>query len=606
MMTPAASTSQHDHSLSVTRFDLLICGILLCIGAIQLVFPQKGSTFNSGDTTYLELARSLVRYHWYGFDFRPEAVLPPGFPAMLAVLLVLVGDSHATLIRAVIVFGTFGLLLTYFLLRRAQGTVAASTICLLIATSPGWFNFASTLVFSDVPYLFFSTATLLLVARLDDTQRANRLVAIFVATAGCLVVSLLTRSSGVALVAGMVAWIASSFWFCRDRATTRLRRFGGLVVLGLLVQLAWSAWAKPREVNEWPIGGWPKPYLAQLMIKSGNEPELGASSITDLPARIEQNTADTVAELDYLIFRKGKLEENWFMPWIIGPIVLAIIGLTSSVWRSGGALYDWYFVIYEAMFLVWPWDFEFRFLIPVAPLACLYIWRGCKLVLGWMRSRRRASAAFAGAVAFICCAAAAHSCGAASRSCGVSPAQGYAAIVFWLIVAALAATALFSRGTIFNRTLTSLSTQVGAIALGILVALGAVRQIALARANNTFDVTRHPGYPQVQAALWLREHTPGTAVVMARQLDVVYHYASRRVVWFPPSADAEMLMNGIMKYHVDFVVVVERGDATYWRPGEDRCFERLIDRYPSRFALVQQGTRERVYAVVRPRDPHSS
>jgi hypothetical protein len=87
---------------------------------------------------------------------------------------------------------------------------------------------------------------------------------------------------------------------------------------------------------------------------------------------------------------------------------------------------------------------------------------------------------------------------------------------------------------------------------------------------------------------------------MARQWDVAYHYADRKVVWFPPSTDADLLLDGILKYRVDFVVVVTRGKDSYWRPDEDRCFQSLVDRYPANFVLVQTGDREKVYAVVHP------
>jgi hypothetical protein len=46
-----------------------------------------------------------------------------------------------------------------------------------------------------------------------------------------------------------------------------------------------------------------------------------------------------------------------------------VLGLGYSFRKTGGGLLEWYFVSYEAMFLFWPWDFELRFALPVAPLA---------------------------------------------------------------------------------------------------------------------------------------------------------------------------------------------------------------------------------------------
>src|SRR5262249_28758980 len=71
---------------NVGRFDLAVGGLLVGIGALQFAFCQAGTAFYTGDTSYLELARSIVAWRPYGFDFRPETMLPPGFPALLALL----------------------------------------------------------------------------------------------------------------------------------------------------------------------------------------------------------------------------------------------------------------------------------------------------------------------------------------------------------------------------------------------------------------------------------------------------------------------------------------------------------------------------------------
>jgi len=136
--------------------------------------------------------------------------------------------------------------------------------------------------------------------------------------------------------------------------------------------------------------------------------------------------------------------------------------------------------------------------------------------------------------------------------------------------------------------------------LGVLIANGLVHQIGVARRNRAFEVSKATTYPDIIAAQWIHAHVPSTAVIMARQWDVTYHYADRKVVWFPPSTDADLLLDGILNHHVDFVVVVTRGKNTYWRPGEDQCFQSLVDHYPAHFVLVQAGDREKVYAVVHP------
>jgi hypothetical protein len=527
---------------NIDRFDLSVGALLVVMGALQFAFCEAGTSFHGGDTTYLELARSIIAWRPYGFDFRAETMLPPGFPALLALLQLAVGESHLRLVRAMVVATTLAFLLAYWLLRRRLGRGAAAGICVLLASSPVFFRFASTTVFSDMPYFVTSMGALLIVDQLDRSSPTRRRTGLLCLAALLIVGSLLIRTSGLALVIGIVTWIAATFWFDRPLAVSRLRKFGGLVLCGVLVQLAWSTWATPRQFSEWPIGGYPKPYLAQLTVKNGNEPERGAASLRDIPARVVHNVTDRAAALDYLATGKGTFATRWFLPWIAGPILLIVVGLAVSIRRSGGTLAEWYFIIHEVIYLLWPWDFEIRFFLPVAPLACLYVCRG------------------------------AEACLTLARRLGVWPGERVRRVT---VVAAM---------TVFVA----------------LVANGLVRETEVARNNRAFELTKSTAYPDVFASQWIHEHAPAGAVVMARQWDVAYHYADRKVVWFPPSADADLLLDGIFKYHVDFVIVVTRGTSSYWKPDEDQCFQSLVDRYPGHFVLVQTGDREKVYAVVHP------
>src|SRR5215813_499380 len=480
-------------SRKADRLDVVVAGLLVVIGALQCVFCQAGTAFYSGDTSYLELARSIVAGHSYGFDFRAETMLPPGFPALLALLQLAAGESHLQLVRAMVIATTLAFLVAYVLVRRTHGRWVAAGICLLLMSSPVFFRFASRTVLSDMPYFLTSMGALLVAAQLDRARTTSRRMFLSCLAALLISASLLIRTSGIALVVGIVVWIGATFWFNRARGVVRLKTFGGLVVCGMLVQLAWSNWATPRRVDEWPVDGYPRPYVEQLAVRNGNEPELGRATLADIPGRIAQNITDRSAALDALATgHTGSrlIAVRWFLPWILGPVVLIVIGLVRSIRGSGGTLAEWYFIFHEAIYLLWPWDFEIRFFLPVAPLACLYAWRGVQGCLTVVRRRLR------------------------------WPSPGV-------------------RQTMETVTLAL---------VGVLIANGLVHQIGLARQNRAFDVSKATSYPDIIAAQWIRAHVPSSAVIMARQWDVAYHYADRRVVWFPPSTDADLLLDGILNH----------------------------------------------------------
>jgi len=86
-------------------------------------------------------------------------------------------------------------------------------------------------------------------------------------------------------------------------------------------------------------------------------------------------------------------------------------------------------------------------------------------------------------------------------------------------------------------------------------------------------------------------------VVAARRVPLVYHYAHRKVIWFPPMTNAELLMAGLRKHHIRYVIVIER-DFNYYRPPDEYCFKIVSDAYPEAFRLVEQEKQVRIYEVV--------
>ena len=128
-------------------FDVVVYALLAFLGLLQFVFYQRGSEFYSGDTSYLELARSLALKGSYSFDFRPETMLPPGFPLMLAAVGPVLGWSHSALVRFMPIFSTLGFMAAYQLLRRDAGRVVAAGVCLILDSSRPVFWFATTMVY---------------------------------------------------------------------------------------------------------------------------------------------------------------------------------------------------------------------------------------------------------------------------------------------------------------------------------------------------------------------------------------------------------------------------------------------------------------------------
>jgi hypothetical protein len=579
--------------VSITPSDTIAALAILLSLIAYVTFHQRGAAFYGGDASYLALARS-VRAGGYTFNFRRETMLPPGFPAILALLIGTIGESHATLICAMAVFLALGLGASYLLMRREEGARFAAYVMVVMCASPVIFRMTTAGVMSDVPYLLTSMTTLVLAGRMAARSSLRpQGVMQSIACAALLFASVLIRSAGITLILGIVAWLFVSFIVAREDAIKRCRVFVLVLTAGLLAQGAWMYWVHRNELAaEWPIGGYPQSYVAQLRVRNGNEPELGYATPADIPKRILGNLEEqTVGLVELTTGKGGRLPHKWFTPWVFIPVPLILIGLWKSIQRRGGAPHDWYFVAHQAMYLLWPWDFEIRFIVPVAPLACLYLYRGGRTLAEWVTEepQRIAQIVLRTALFF----------GAVATAYGWQHPglRAKAAVAPWLSLAVgiMAYRRLSVRFT--NGETSRIWTLGPTAALAAILVVDGASVAATANANLTFDLTRQPTYQQIVAAKWLASHTPRATIIMARQMDVVNLYSGRKVVWFPPISNPDILLDGIRAHHVGYVLVFDRGPDTYWRPAEGDCFANLVRRYPEAFALVQQGPFERIYAV---------
>ena len=389
-----------------------------------------------------------------------------------------------------------------------------------------------------------------------------------------------------------------------------MKRFLIPLVLGLVAQLGWSGWAQRHEALEWQLPGYPGSYVSQLRVKDGQHPELGLAHVSDIPNRMGRNVVMQAAGFAQLLIRRN-ISKFWSSPAICGVVIVIAVGLASSL-RDAGQLHDWYFLWYECIFLVWPWDYRDRFIIPVVPLACLYLWRGGNAIKNHLiQQPQRAGLAFAILGTFLCVCSAAFALRLAGFPVTPDHARGdhlqaIAATVFWGALAILGFVVLklqrndappLARITQVSESLFPFSfALVATLAVAFLVVSGVKNIMAIGRFRSNPDITKELLYPEIEASDWIRTHEPPNLLVMAREPEFVFHYSHEPTVWFPPISDPKVLMDGIQRHHVELVVVAHHPQS-YWLPPEDTCFRSLQQAYPSEFRLIHSGPDNWVFQV---------
>ncbi len=588
-----------DHREKRSTYDSFIYASCVSLGAIQFLFYERCDYFVSMPT-YYELARSLVEQGFYGYDGRPETIFPPGCAALIALVWICFGNSYSTLIHAMAVFATLFLITSYELLRRQVGRSPAAAISLIIGTSPFFFHFSTHGLGADIPYAFTTTLALLVATHLGASTTRGSRAALWLSFTALLACSLMLRSAAMALLAALAAWLTTSVIARPSASRVRLRTFLTSLAIGIAIQGVWMTWARNHEQLEWPpINGYTGSYVPQIFLKQGNNPELGPASLADIPVRLGGNLAYGSASLLGILARRW-IEPAWNSPLILGTVLLILLGLRCSSWADSSGLIQWYFTSYVMMYLLWPWEFEMRFVLPVAPLACMYLWRGCVylanqrdlalLCLGRHRYKLQIGVLFLSIPMAL-----------VSALLLVEHRQGKQSIFFWslLAVGAVCAPAI---KTLLSWMMSKFSFRntrpiVAAILVSGIVAVGLFMQIRMGIKNLEFDLKKQPTYPDIEAAQWIMSHTNPEAVVMAFNTDIVHHYSGRRIIRRPPSRDPELLMSGIIKHGIDLLIVV---DGENWLlPQDTECFTPLAKAYPDAFHLVHEGPRNRVFEVCR-------
>jgi len=600
--------------------DLAVYALILLMGAIQFIGYPHTADFLT-DPGYPDLARSILEQHSYQFDYLPETTLPPGLPLVLALVGRFFGLGPSVQFRVIAVSTTLGLTVAYDLLRRVEGRGLAAVACLLFGSAPALFGFSAGVIFPEMPFFLASMLALWLAVKIDRAGSRRVPVAWMLLLGVALVMAVLIRSVAIALLMGLGTWILTSLLVVPEMGRRRLKKFLLPLLLGVVAQLGWSAWAQRHQILEWQLPGYPQSYMSQVTVKNGQYPELGMASLGDIPSRVERNLVTRTAGFGEILTRRY-ISPFWSSPAIIGVLILIVLGLASS-FRNAGELHDWYFLWYEAIFLLWPWDYRDRFVFPVVPLGCLYLWRGVKFLKDYSIRRPKAVGLWfflGGSILGIASAAFAFRILALTVETDHPRGdhlQPIAAAFFWALFAAIGfmmfrSSSLresgddsppFSWLRRMAKLETSLSLRVVAIlALAVLVGSGLATQWVWARRNMSPDIKEQASYGEIEAAGWIRTHEPSNQVIMARDQDMFFHYTGgRRVVWFPPISDPNVLMDGIRRHHVG-VLVLMNPPLRYWLPTEDMCFQSLDRAYGSAFHLSHQDPNYRVYEVVLPPD----
>jgi len=581
--------------------DVAIVLLLLVLGAFQVLTVQRAESLGADSSVYMVLAHNIRETGRYEFNYRPHTVYPPGFPFLLAGLSMLTGrEGYDVFVRFMPVFSTLALVAWYFVLRRDGGRQAAGAACLLVATSVPLYEMATRTVLSDIPFFLGSGLAFLFLSGLEQQDAGWRPSGVLLLTGLGLATAatVLLRSAGIALPAALLAWVSSETISRRGAARFIPSRTAVIfaAVFAFLAFFGWIGWTKYSTPREHPAEHG-ESYSSQFMEKDPHRPELGTASASDLFLRAVSNVPVQVANIVVLLARISYVMPTWYSPPIVITVGLLLCGLVSCIFNGRGSLLAWYFLAYFTIYLLWPYDEGPRFMLPVAPLAVVLIWRGLIVAAHLLRTRPTAALVSIAALGGVLAVATS----ATERLPGL---QSRVAVVFWPLATAVPIFLfLMAKRAGQTRAIAALdsafasftSWRIGTGIVGILFAVGVFQQASSARTNLAPDSSQYRHSGSADCAAWLR--TAGDGGIMAQQSSIIHRLSGRRIEDFPVTSDPQAIVDAVAREKVRYLVINDQVEYEYFYPTEEERWRQIERAYPSMFRLVHKGPGYRVFEV---------
>lgn len=346
------------------RSALIIAALLL--GVYWLL--HNPYWVRGGDSeVYLCLGRSLASGKGYRFSGQPVALVPPGWPMVLAAAMK-VSASFAWLKLLPMLAMTSGLVMMFLAMRRLTTTPRATLATLLAALLPPvfqltyWFHAESL-------FCLITGSSLLLAVQISQGRRQHwRLVALV----------LLCGLSVTVRWAGVLFWPVLAGALLHGQFRPRLDRrwiaagLSGAVALAVFVALRLIMHVSPDQIDprydaslsiSYELVNEPtdmQEYASRLAAGGGWFAKLLWSAVMLLPWKNVRTVAESFGWLILLLFMTAVIRGMFTRQWL---------------WL-GVAVY------FAALWINWPQPIG-RYLVPLAPLLILGALQGAAVIAGW-------------------------------------------------------------------------------------------------------------------------------------------------------------------------------------------------------------------------------
>jgi hypothetical protein len=387
---------------------LPVAVLVLVLGSLLLTAIRPVWTIDPDAGLYVGLGRALAAGDGYALDGVPHTKYPPGLPCLLSLLIRLRGPEAYALFHAVLVLAVLGAVALSFAVVRALRLQTPVALAVAAATgfSQSLFDLSVQYVRTEALFLALTLGALVAFwrSRREEAGWGWTLVA-----AALMAAATLTRLAGVSL---LVVPLAAQL----RRGLPAGRRLRLLVpaLATLAVLVAWQARAAslasldPRSVDYGAefLAAEPRDLTKTIRL---DMPRLDGPALAHRLAGNLEVMARAMPVLILNVDRAGaRLPVGLAMLGLVLLGLLALLGARDATpERREAALYV---LATLGMYLLWPFNQQERFYLPLLPLLLVAAGFGTLTLLNlarraWARPAARRAALLAGAALILLLAA---------------------------------------------------------------------------------------------------------------------------------------------------------------------------------------------------------
>lgn len=335
---------------------MLAISIILIVSVFYFTTIREGHNWGGDFSMYIRHAKNIAEgtdYKDTGYIYNPfypyfaPKTYPPVFPFLLALVYKLFGLKLAIMKIEVILFFLMSLFIIFLVFKAELPFQYSLVMIAVVGFNPYFWDFKDNIL-SDIPFMFFTYLSILLINRAyqsDSLNRSRKIQMLYIILVGISIyLSYGTRGIGIALVPSLLIYDIIK----RKRPSRFAIKVTILVVFFIILQNVFlhneSSYFKLLTISYKVIFGNILSYIRSL-------------------SNIWNNGFSEVFKIALFVFISG----------------LAIIGCLTRV-KSGITIFEIYFVLHMAIVIIWPMNQGTRFLIPVIPLYLFYSFLGVQKI----------------------------------------------------------------------------------------------------------------------------------------------------------------------------------------------------------------------------------